>query len=758
MFGFNNFNVNIFRLLMAFGILVVLTFIAIDKIFFADKTNNLALDKAQIMAQDKERQFEHFLNKNITILKALKTSDLVTEFHNKQRPLADIEKLFQTAAKSSHDIFQIRLIDKNGNEVVKVERSRDNSEVKIAKKTDLQNKANRYYFTEIKKFNSNQVWHSNLDLNMEYGKIQQPHLPVVRSAIPLFKNNQFDGLIIINTFVERFLTNLNKIPLYKITLVDNEGFILWHEDKSLRWSKQLGTNHHRKELPIISLNANETFRDKVQIAKNLNLPVSNQPIIIIELKENYLDVLNSYQINHYLLVALLALIFIALLSYYLNRSLKQLGLDFESSRLNEKLFKNTFDMAAIGVAHVSLDGSWLKTNHKVLEILDYQEESLLSKNVNDLIHPEEFDIEFPMPAAFVLQKTSEYQVVKKLKTGSGDYIIVSLTISLIEKHDGTPDFLVFIIQDVTYKKQTETQLQQLTHDMGERIKELNCIYAANEISRNSSNIEELLQKTVKIIPTAWHYPEATKAKITFGEQIFQDSVFETTQWRQSSAIKVNNKKLGMIEVFYVDEFPELDEGPFLKQERNLIDSLSLILSETIQRIQIQEQLTHMATHDPLTGLMNRQTMLKMINNEIIRSTRYQRSLSLLILDLDLFKKINDTYGHLTGDKVLISFAKLLQKEVRETDSVVRYGGEEFVILLPETPIEEAKSISERIINKTSELTVEHEIGTSINFTCSIGVANFPEHAINSTQLIALADKALYRAKENGRNQVMVHHV
>lgn len=173
--------------------------------------------------------------------------------------------------------------------------------------------------------------------------------------------------------------------------------------------------------------------------------------------------------------------------------------------------------------------------------------------------------------------------------------------------------------------------------------------------------------------------------------------------------------------------------------------------ERIQALhQAQSRLARMALSDGLTGLFNRAYFDASIEQEAARSLRSKKPLSLLLVDLDHFKKINDTYGHQAGDKVLEKVALILQEQSRTSDTVCRYGGEEFAIILPETPRSHAHMVAERIRKKISALDVGFAVTTSIGINC----AERPENMIPQS-LIAGADEALYAAKRNGRNRCAI---
>jgi len=178
-----------------------------------------------------------------------------------------------------------------------------------------------------------------------------------------------------------------------------------------------------------------------------------------------------------------------------------------------------------------------------------------------------------------------------------------------------------------------------------------------------------------------------------------------------------------------------------------------ILRDITERKQLKAELEKMAITDALTGSYNRGHFDQVFDSEFSRSARYQLPLSLIIMDADNFKDINDNYGHLAGDAFLIALAKEIHGIVRELDIVARYGGEEFVVILPQTDGDDAMILAERIRTGIEKIEVLHD-GHRINCTTSIGVATFKEGSTKSSdQLLSLADKALYMAKKAGRNRV-----
>lgn len=169
---------------------------------------------------------------------------------------------------------------------------------------------------------------------------------------------------------------------------------------------------------------------------------------------------------------------------------------------------------------------------------------------------------------------------------------------------------------------------------------------------------------------------------------------------------------------------------------------------------LNQEIHRLAITDELTSLYNRHFFMNRLDHEMERGRRYQRSLSLMMIDLDDFKNYNDTHGHQLGDRLLQDLTRCFRKLIRKTDVAARYGGEEFVILMPETVQEMAVSLAKRICVAVADYPFIHgETQPLGRVTISVGVAEFPSEADSTDSLIRKADQALYRAKEKGKNRV-----
>lgn len=182
-----------------------------------------------------------------------------------------------------------------------------------------------------------------------------------------------------------------------------------------------------------------------------------------------------------------------------------------------------------------------------------------------------------------------------------------------------------------------------------------------------------------------------------------------------------------------------------------IQAIAITVQDVTDSVVLERKLRQMNQIDGLTGAYNRRFFDLRLHEEVARHERYGRKLSLIMLDIDHFKKTNDEHGHLEGDRVLRGLVDTIHRELRESDIFCRYGGEEFTVILPETDIESAEQIAERMRTAVSECTFGSD--RSFRVTASFGIASLGGEQKGLEDLIAAADRQLYRAKREGRNRV-----
>jgi diguanylate cyclase (GGDEF)-like protein len=198
-----------------------------------------------------------------------------------------------------------------------------------------------------------------------------------------------------------------------------------------------------------------------------------------------------------------------------------------------------------------------------------------------------------------------------------------------------------------------------------------------------------------------------------------------------------------------------DTTPLNEARERAVRTIAEHLSLAVANLNLRETLRIQSIRDPLTGLFNRRYMEESLERELRRALRKEFFLSVLMVDIDHFKTFNDAWGHEAGDAVLRELAALFQKQLRAEDIACRYGGEEFLLVLPEADLEAARKSAERLLNGVRSMQISHYGRIMKDLTLSVGIACYPEYATTPEGLIHAADVALYRAKENGRNQCVI---
>ncbi len=192
---------------------------------------------------------------------------------------------------------------------------------------------------------------------------------------------------------------------------------------------------------------------------------------------------------------------------------------------------------------------------------------------------------------------------------------------------------------------------------------------------------------------------------------------------------------------------------FTDEDLKLLMNISNCIAITLEQASLNRKIEEISITDDLTGLYNIRYLNQSMAFEIERSLRYGSLFSLIFMDIDDLKKVNEKFGHLTGSKVLVETARLLQDNLRKVDITIRYGGDEFVIILPQTTKEAGFLVAERLRKVVEKNIFLKKEDGHIRITASFGVASFPDHAKNKEELLKIADKAMYRGKLSTKNVV-----
>jgi diguanylate cyclase (GGDEF)-like protein len=194
-------------------------------------------------------------------------------------------------------------------------------------------------------------------------------------------------------------------------------------------------------------------------------------------------------------------------------------------------------------------------------------------------------------------------------------------------------------------------------------------------------------------------------------------------------------------------------GTFTDNDLQVLTQMADQSALAVDRIRLQQKLEELVVTDDLTSLFNTRYLKRSVETEVQRSRRYNTSTSVIFMDIDHFKAVNDTHGHLVGSKVLVEMGQILIRELRNIDIVSRYGGDEFVLVLPQTTLNHAIIIAERIRKTVEENLFLKTEELNLRLTASFGVAAYPETATSKEQLMRLADESMYTVKNRTRNGV-----
>lgn len=321
----------------------------------------------------------------------------------------------------------------------------------------------------------------------------------------------------------------------------------------------------------------------------------------------------------------------------------------------------------------------------------------------------------------------------------GEKLYVEVSTNPIKNSQGQVTQVVHVSRNITERKRMEAQMQKLsmvvekTADMVVITSKGGIIEYVNPAFEELTGFsrEEAVGNTPRILKSGEH-------GLQFYERLWE-TILAGNTFRD---VFINRKKNG--EIYY----DSCTITPVINRKGEITNFIATAKDITEQK-HAEQELRERAEKDYLTGLYNRRAFYEIFESEVARTLRYGRPLSLVMLDIDHFKKINDTYGHAVGDEVLKATSLALQKSVRGSDTLARIGGEEFVILAPETTLEHTRDLAGKVRCAIESASLLPDGG---KFTISFGVAEF-DNTITTDDLLRRADEALYLAKENGRNRV-----
>ncbi|MEC4986084.1 MAG: diguanylate cyclase [Oscillatoria sp. PMC 1068.18] len=441
-------------------------------------------------------------------------------------------------------------------------------------------------------------------------------------------------------------------------------------------------------------------------------------------------------------------------------------------------------------------------NHSVNELLGYSPEKIKGMGkfmLPELIHPEDIErVKQHLQECQNLEDNQLYEIEYRIKDAQGRWHwLCSREVVFERTATGKVKQIVGVATDITYRVEFQQELEQANEQLvgwvdtlSQRNQEMVLLSQMSDFLQACLTVEEAYGAIAELLKPLFPNSQGkvyilndsknlVEAVASWGEKTISDPLFTPNQcWalrrgkiHQADQIHpglfchhicpheyqvasvcipmmAQGETLGMLYLSF-SEKDSLDEA-----KKQLAKTVSENLALTFANLKLWETLQHQSVRDPLTGLYNRRYLQESLEREIHRASRQKQSLGVVMLDIDHFKKFNDTWGHEAGDTVLREIGKLLQQTIRASDLACRYGGEELTLVFPETSLEDTEKRAIQIWENIKNLQIKHRGQYLGSLTVSLGIASFPTHGQTANNLINAADAALYCAKAQGRDRVV----
>mgnify|MGYP001563996276 CR=1 FL=1 len=466
-----------------------------------------------------------------------------------------------------------------------------------------------------------------------------------------------------------------------------------------------------------------------------------------------------------------------------------------SLRESESRFRALFEQSAAGVAEIDMNtGRFLTVNRRLCEIIGRTKEELLATTFEAITHPEDLQLHVEKTRMMLAGEIDHYSLEKRYLRKDGEAVWVEISVSPLWKHGETPGRNIVVVQDITDRKRMEEENERRSKQMA-ALHETGLELTA-ELNLNAL-LESIAQHALNLIGgkscNCFIYrPELDLIELvaTAGEELTLSGKMRRRGegapgqvWATGAPLLINDyhawpgrkrehnhfpsRALVSVPVRWGEEFLGvlniLAYAPhrYTEVDMDMLNMFAAQAAIAIRNARLYGMVEQLAVTDELTGLFNRRGFFQLGEREFERALRFNRSLAALMFDIDHFKRVNDAHGHPVGDQVLRALADSVRQNTRGIDVAGRYGGEEFVLLLPETPLQEAVQIADRLRQSIADLSVPicpangDFPPVKIHITVSIGVAVALPGIRNLADLLERADHAMYRGKDFGRNRVVV---
>lgn len=875
----------LFWTLISFSLMLIFLLAIIEKIYFDKNIHKAATFGALHKVKQLKLALDDYIIQMQNTTKILRNLDAFKQFLKEKKQNDKLQSSLMHLMQSNLHVMEIKYIDKYGLERMKI--SKDNEhKISFAKQENLDDKTNRYYFLNSKLKPLENVWVTQIDLQKAKNKILSPYRPTIRAVLPISNNDKFDGILVVNFYIEYFLEKLTDSFIYDMIIFDDNGYIITHYKSYKNWGFYKKNKFNiAEDFPKIYKNmlSNTFLQTDDLIYAKLNNEIKNGINIVLSLKPSYIQSQSQSAIKQYFITFVVTFMLSLIVAVFIVKIFSKTILNLEKIRnLNNKLkklklkseiaLKNT----SVGIWELNLKTNILRFDPQIYHIYGlekYQKEEpfVIWKETIDKQVQSELDEKLQ----FAINNNEEYNATYWITTYKGERKFIK-TFGLNElDENGIAIKMIGTNQDITSQIQNEMLLRKRTNEQNtllslfsksdsvlfkwenkpnypvhyisdnvdkvfgytkqewfaNKILYQECMYI-KDVDEFNKEIQEGIKNKASFIK---HKPYRIICKNGSIKWLHDQTVFEldkngeilyligyvtdiTKSKEHEISLKKSNNKLQAIfdtslegicilnldtthlevnkqytkllgydeeelsvlkcsdftskqyiqdnsEVFlevlkngYYENF-ERDCITKDKQIKRIRSSITLMpnqkqfLMTTVDITDIHNALKLIEKQsftDELTKLGNRKAYNEKIHELISQYSRYDIIFSMIMLDIDYFKSINDTYGHNAGDYILMKLGIILSSCIRKNDFAFRIGGEEFVVLLPSTSCDNANIFAEKLRQK-----VQEELSNIKNkvVTISIGVTEI-EKTDSVDSIFIRADKYLYHAKFTGRNKVV----
>ncbi|WP_199098341.1 GGDEF and EAL domain-containing protein [Dyella sp. ASV21] len=418
-------------------------------------------------------------------------------------------------------------------------------------------------------------------------------------------------------------------------------------------------------------------------------------------------------------------------------------------RESEQRFYGAFQHAPIGMALVTPDARMLRVNGSLCQMLGYGEMELLSRSLLDLTHADDLAVSQDMARSLMAGECESYQLEKRYIHADGHVVHVLVSVSLVRNVKGDPYHAVAQIQDISQRKAYEEALFRerelaevtlrsigdavITTDLQHRVTSLNPIAEAMTGWTHAEAVGKPMSEVFRLIDARTREPLSNPLL----DAIDRDAIVEL----KGNAVLLHRNGF---------ETPIEDSAASIHDHAGSVIGGVLVFHDVSETRALALKMAHLAQHDTLTGLPNRSLLQSRLEQVLAAAMRRHDQAALLHIDLDHFKQINDTLGHVTGDALLRNFASHLRSTLRNEDTVSRIAGDEFAVLLSHVDGRMgARQLCEKLMRLWQNSSASKM--NDFNVTFSVGISVYPEDAADAEAMLRNADTALYEVKVHGRN-------